>query len=507
MFNKDFLKIKTLGELKASDYQPRTIKEELRENLICKLKKKETIFEGVLGFSKTVIPDIERAILSRHNMILLGLRGQAKTRMARQMVDLLDEYIPVVAGSDLNDDPLQPISRYAIDLIKENGDAAPVEWLHRKNRYTEKLATPDVSVADLIGDSDPIKAATLKLPYSDERVIHFGLVPRSHRCIFVINELPDLQARIQVALFNILQEGDIQIRGFKLRIPLDIEFVFTANPEDYTNRGSIVTPLKDRIESQILTHYPKSINISKQITQQEARILEDQDATVSMHDLAKDLVEQVAFEARVSEYVDARSGVSARLTISGYENLMSAAERRSLLFNEAQTHVRISDFWGVVPAITGKIELVYEGEQEGPQKVAQILIGKSIRSLFPNYFPDPEKFKKETETNPYQEIVNWFGAGNSVDLLNDFPDKVYRKTLSSVPGLQGLVKKYHPKADADTQLFLMEFALHGLAEHSFLSKHLIDSGLQFRDLLSSMLTIDDQDDEDDDDLSDMDFYR
>ena len=507
MSNKDHLTIKSLGELKASGYRPKTVKEELRENLICKFKKKETIFDGVLGYSKTVIPDIERAILSRHNIILLGLRGQAKTRIARQMVDLLDEYIPVVEGSDLNDDPMAPISRYANDLIDELGDSTPIQWLHRSERYSEKLATPDVSVADLIGDSDPIKAATLKLPYSDERVIHFGLVPRSHRSIFVINELPDLQARIQVALFNILQEGDIQIRGFKLRIPLDIQFVFTANPEDYTNRGSIVTPLKDRIESQILTHYPKTISISKQITQQEARVLEEQKSEITIHDLAKDLVEQIAFEARDSEYVDARSGVSARLTITGYENLFSAAERRSLLFGEGKTHVRISDFWGVVPSITGKIELVYEGEQEGPQKVAQILIGKAVRSLFANYFPDPEKFKKETEANPYQKIVNWFSSGNAIDMLNDYPETVYRKTLTSVPGLHQLVKRYHPKADAETQLFLMEFALHGLAEYSFLSKHLIDSGLQFRDLLSSMLTIDDREEDEGEDFSDMDFYR
>lgn len=505
MFNKDHRRIKTLGELKESGYQPRGIKEELRENLIQKFRNKEPLFRGILGYEKTVIPDIERAILSRHNIILLGLRGQAKTRIARLMVELLDEFIPVVEGSELNDDPMAPISRYATDLIAELGDSTPIEWLHRSMRYSEKLATPDVSVADLIGDSDPIKAANLKLPYSDERVIHFGLVPRSHRGIFVINELPDLQARIQVALFNILQEGDIQIRGFKLRIPLDIQFVFTANPEDYTNRGSIVTPLKDRIESQILTHYPKTIEVAKQITEQEARVAEEQKKIVTIPDISKDLIEQLAFEARSSEYVDIRSGVSARLTISAYENLYSAAERRALLFNEPRAHVRISDFWGVIPSITGKIELVYEGEQEGPAKVAQILIGKAVRSVFASYFPDPEKFKKESGPNPYQKVVNWFGDGNAVDILNDFPEDVYRKTLRSVPGLQDLVKKFHPRVDEDTQLFLMEFALHGLAEYSFLSKHLVDSGLQFRDLLSSMLDMKERDDEDD--FSEEDFYR
>ena len=269
---ENLLKINTLGQLKATGYEPKSVKQELRDNLITKLKNKEDVFPGIWGYEETVVPDMQRAILSMHHINLLGLRGQAKTRMARMMVELLDEYIPVVAGSELNDDPLQPLSIYAKHLIAEKGDDTPVAWLHRLERYTEKLATPDVSVADLIGDADPIKAATLKLPYSDERVIHFGLIPRSHRGIFVINELPDLQARIQVSLFNILQEGDIQIRGFKVRLPLDIQFVFTANPEDYTNRGSIVTPLKDRIDSQIITHYPKSIEIGKKITLQEARI-------------------------------------------------------------------------------------------------------------------------------------------------------------------------------------------------------------------------------------------
>ena len=268
----DYKKITTLGQLKSAGYTSRTIKEELRANLIEKLKKKENAFEGIWGYEETVIPDLERALLAGHDINLLGLRGQAKTRLARLMVNLLDEYIPVIEGSELNDDPLDPISRFGRDKVKEAGDSLPIAWLHREERYTEKLATPDVSIADLIGDVDPIKAAALKLPYSDERVIHFGLIPRSHRCIFVINELPDLQARIQVALFNILQEGDIQIRGFKLRLLLDLQFVFTANPEDYTNRGSIVTPLKDRIDSQIITHYPKTIEIGRKITEQEARI-------------------------------------------------------------------------------------------------------------------------------------------------------------------------------------------------------------------------------------------
>jgi len=309
--------IKTLGELKASGYKPRSIKDELRENLIKKLQAKDTVFTGILGFEDTVIPDLERAILSRHNVLMLGLRGQAKTRLARLMVDLLDEYMPIVEGSELNDDPMQPLSRFAIDLIAEKGDETPVSWVHRSTRYVEKLATPDVSVADLIGDVDPIKAATLKLPYSDERVIHFGLIPRAHRSIFVINELPDLQARIQVALFNMLQEGDIQIRGFKLRLPLDVQFLFTANPEDYTNRGSIITPLKDRIESQILTHYPRTIEVAKAITAQEANLAKAQEKAIEVPELLKDLMETISFEARESEYIDEKSGVSARLSIAG----------------------------------------------------------------------------------------------------------------------------------------------------------------------------------------------
>jgi magnesium chelatase subunit I len=353
MTSEKLLKIKTLGELKSSGYKSKSIKEELRDNLIIKLRSGEKLFDSIKAFDETVIPDLQRAILSKHNILLLGLRGQAKTRIARLMTQLLDEYIPYIKGSDLNEDPLNPVSKSAAEQIKSEGNALQIEWMHRDDRYTEKLATPDVSVSDLIGDVDPIKAASLKLPYSDERVIHFGLIPRSHRGIFVINELPDLQARIQVSLFNILQEGDIQIRGFKLRLPLDIEFIFTANPEDYTNRGAIVTPLKDRIESQILTHYPKDIDTAKEITLQEAVIDTAQREKITSHKLIEDLLEQIAFEARSNEFIDPKSGVSARLTISGYENLFSAAERRMLINDDDKTAIRISDFWGVIPSITG----------------------------------------------------------------------------------------------------------------------------------------------------------
>ncbi len=489
--------ITTLGALKATGYEPQSIKEELRNNLIKNLKSGVNVFEGIWGYEDTVIPDIERAILAKHNINFLGLRGQAKTRIARTLTKLLDTYIPVVAGSDLNDDPLQPLSRYAIDLITEKGDETPIAWIHQDERYTEKLATPDVTIADLIGDVDPIKAASLKLPYSDERVIHYGLIPRSHRAIFVINELPDLQARIQVALFNILQEGDIQIRGFKLRLPLDVQFVFTANPEDYTNRGSIVTPLKDRIDSQIITHYPKSIEIGRKITEQEANLEPEQKEVVDVFELSKDLIEQIAFEARDSEYVDAKSGVSARLTISAYENLISGAERRSLLNGDDKVFVRVSDLLNVAPAITGKVELVYEGEQEGPGIVANNLIGKAIRTQFVDYFPDPEEIRKKKLKNPYEEITNWFGKGNMVDLLFEYSQKEYEKELNAVPGLGALVDRYIQSKHKAFRYFMMEFALYGLAEYSQLSKHTLEKGMQFKDLLSSMFTMPDPDEDED----------
>lgn len=485
-FNHSHLSIQTLGELRAANYQSKSIKEELRDNLLEKLRNKEQVFEGIWGYEDTVIPDMERAILSMHHINLLGLRGQAKTRIARQMVELLDEYIPIIAGSELNDDPLKPLSRYAHDVIAEKGDNTPITWLHRSERYNEKLATPDVSISDLIGDVDPIKAATLKLPYSDERVIHFGLIPRSHRCIFVINELPDLQARIQVSLFNILQEGDIQIRGFKLRLPLDIQFVFTANPEDYTNRGSIVTPLKDRIDSQIVTHYPKSIEIGRKITQQEAIVKKGQ-ASIVVHSILKDLIEQIAIEARNSEYVDAKSGVSARMTIAAYENILSTAERRSLLNDETTVTARVSDIYGAIPAINGKIELVYEGEVEGPVYVAQRLIGNALRAEFLKYFPDPEKAKKRKNgKNPFTQITSWFGEGNEIDLLNDLTETEYRARLKTIDGLSELVEAQYPDLTDEQAYFFMEFALHGLAEFSLISKQSLDKGIQFKDLLDSM---------------------
>lgn len=482
----DIKKIKTLAQLRSNGYKYKSIKDELRNNLIAALTGNKKIFEGIKGFDNTVIPQLQTAILSRHNILLLGLRGQAKTKIARLMIELLDEHVPFIAGSELFDDPLKPITRYGKEKIEEYADDTSVDWLPRSERYAEKLATPDVSVADLIGDVDPIKAATMKLTYADDRVIHFGMIPRSHRHIFVINELPDLQARIQVALFNILQEGDIQIRGFKLRLPLDIEFLFTANPEDYTNRGSIVTPLKDRIGSQILTHYPRSIEIASEITMQEAKIPAQQKSKIEAPHLLSLLIERVAFEARQSEYIDQKSGVSARLTIASWENIFSVAERRMLLNSEQKTTLRIADLAGIIPSITGKVELVYEGELEGIASVAYSLIGKAIRNEFTTLFPNPEKSKKKKTGNPYEKITQWFADGNELDILNYSGNDEYAAKLQTVPGLKELANTVLKEGDKNEELLMMEFILHGLAEYSQLSKKHMDSGYNFKDLMSGM---------------------
>ncbi len=480
--------IKTLGELKAAGYTQRSIKEELRRNLLQKLMKQETTFEGIHGYDYTVIPELERAILSKHNINLLGLRGQAKTRLARQMVNLLDEYIPVVGGSEINDDPLQPLSRYAKERIAEMGDDTPISWLHRDERFAEKLATPDVTVADLIGDVDPIKAANLKLNYADDRVIHFGMIPRAHRCIFVINELPDLQARIQVALFNILQEGDVQIRGFKLRLPLDIQFVFTANPEDYTNRGSIVTPLKDRIGSQIITHYPEDIQTAKTITRQETAEAASEKETVQVPSVAMDILEQISFEARKSEFIDAKSGVSARLSITAFENLLSTAERRALQNGSDSTTVRLSDFMGIIPAITGKVELVYEGEQEGAIGVAKQLIADAVKTQFETYFPKVAKLQKESDKDPYAEVVGWFFEQSSFELQDHLTDDAYQLQLDRIEPLDDLLEEYVPDLPSESQYFFKEMILWALSEYNRLSKYNLSDGVQFKDVYGGYIS-------------------
>jgi len=468
----------TFKELKDAGYIDKTINQEIQANLIARIKAKQPVFEGLWGYEDTVVPQLKKAILAGHHINLLGLRGQAKTKIARSMVDLLDEYMPIVKGSEINDSPFHPISKHARDLITEQGDNTPIAWVHRSNRFFEKLATPDVNVSDLIGDIDPIKAATLKLPYSDERVLHYGMIPRANRSIFVLNELPDLQARIQVSLFNILQEGDVQIRGFQLRMPLDIQFVFTANPEDYTNRGSIVTPLKDRIGSQIFTHYPKTIALAREITEQEARISAADKAAIRVPNLAKDLLEEVAFEARNSEYVDAKSGVSARLTISAMENLIAAAKLRLIETGSETTTIRLVDFMSIVPSITGKIELVYEGEQEGADEVAKMLIDKAVVTQFEQLFPRIPKLEKEGVKTPYTDLINWFD-NNFIELNYTDTDAEFFESLMSVKPLVAIIKEYAAELSDEDQAFCMELILWGLTISDKLDKSANDTLYKF----------------------------
>lgn len=505
--------ISTLGDLKASGYRPRSVKDEVRQNLVRKLKAGDDVFPGILGFDRTVIPQVQNALLGRHDFILLGLRGQAKSRIVRMLPDLLDEWIPEVEGSEIHDDPLAPVSKYARDLVAEKGDDTPVSWLHRSARYGEKLATPDTSIADLIGDIDPIKAATRKLTYADEEVIHFGIIPRTHRGIFAINELPDLQPRIQVGLLNIMEEQDIQIRGFNVRIPIDVLMVFTANPEDYTNRGSIITPLKDRIDSQILTHYPRELGIGVEITRQEAwadrQSGDGAPATpaVRVPHVFREVVEQVAFEARASEYVDQKSGVSARLTRAALEDLVSAAERRALVNGEAETTVRAADLHAIEPAVTGKVELVYEGEQEGAQGVARALVGRAVATIVKRYLPDPgEKNAPEGGGRAaYAEVLRWFSQGNTVDLDSDLRFEEYAHQLDRVDGLGALVDGHTSPSGPAEKASMMELALEMLHQHSLLGKEVADDGAQYADMMGSVLSglgsfgPDDEDDDFDED--------
>lgn len=477
--------IDTLGALRESGYTPRSVSDELRSNLIAALEQDRPLFEGIIGYDDTVIPEVQRAILAGHSMNLLGLRGQAKTRIARGMTALLDEWVPVLSGAPLPEDPMAPITPQGKAIVAEAGDAAPIEWMHRSDRYVEKLATPDVSVADLIGDIDPIKAANEGLDYSDPRALHFGLIPRSHRCIFAINELPDLQPRIQVALFNILQEGDIQIRGFQMRLALDIQFVFTANPEDYTNRGAIITPLKDRIQSQILTHYPSSMEDSMAITDQEADLATAQRDKVTVPTLVRRVLERIAFEARESEHIDERSGVSARLTISALEHLVAAGELRTLRNGTPRTQSRLTDLLAVVPAVNGKVELVYEGEQEGAAGVALSLVRRAIRREFPAVFPDPESIKKGKVEDPYQPVVAWFNR-NEAALLKDQTDEEYRSVLEDISGLPDIVDKYCPGIPAEERPAAMEFVLHGLAAFNEIGQSIVGSEVTFGDLIGNL---------------------
>jgi magnesium chelatase subunit I len=489
--------LRTLGELKAAGYQSVPVKDEIRRNLIRKLRAGQTLFPGILGYERTVVPQIQNALLARHDLILLGLRGQAKSRLIRQLPSLLDEFLPVVEGSELNDDPFAPVSKHARDLVRELGDETPVGWLSRQERYGEKLATPDTTIADLIGDIDPIKAAHRRLTYADEEVIHFGIIPRTNRGIFAINELPDLQPRIQVGLLNIMEEQDIQIRGFNIRFPLDVLMVFTANPEDYTNRGNIITPLKDRIDSQIITHYPRSIDVGIEITRQEA--WQDRgEVTVAVPHFIREIVEQIAFEARRSEYVDQKSGVSARMSRAALEDLISAAERRALLQDEQETVIRISDLLAIEPALTGKLELVYEGEQEGPQNVARLLIGRAIRTIFSRYFPDPSG--KRAGREPYQEILAWFARGNRSELSPEASFTEYATALDRVEGLATLVRRQSSPSSPAEKAVMMEFVLEALHQHSLLGKDIEESAMRYSDMMGSMLSglgdVEEEDEED-----------
>jgi len=477
--------IKNLGQLKASGYNPRGIKEEIQANLIEVLRSGKHPFQGIYGYENSVIPAIERGLLAAHDLLLLGLRGQAKTRIARQMVGLLDEYIPVIEGSELNEDPLHPLLETSRARIAELGDELPVSWVHRSERFFEKLATPDTSVADLIGDIDPIKAANNKLSFSDERAIHFGMIPRAHRCIFVINEIPDLQPRIQVSLFNILQEGDIQIRGFQKRLELDLQFVFTANPEDYTNRGSIVTPLKDRIGSQIHTHYPKDIETALKITAQETAEVQKRFPHVHLNTLASTIIEEIAFVSRESAYVDAKSGVSARMTISAFETLLTSAERRRLVLGADQTEVRLSDFYGCIPAIVGKLELVYEGEQEGAVSVAESLLGEALKKVYEASFPAFRNLKRTDEHNPFLALQNWFSAGGSIELLDEFSQSEYEGALDVAP-LNEFVEK-HSTSNGVPQVFLKEMVLWALSEYNQINRVRTAVSTDFNDVFGNLL--------------------
>src|SRR3990172_8475420 len=487
----------TIAALRQSGYKVLPVKEEVRNNLIAKLEKNEPLFQGIVGYEKRLIPAIVNAIRARHDILLLGLRGQAKSRLVRLFPTLLDDVIPIIKGCEINDNPFKPVCKRCVDLVSENGDDVEIEWIPREARFSEKLATPDVTIADLIGDIDPIKAATQKLHYSHEGAIHFGIIPRTNRGIFAINELPDLQPRIQVGLFNIMEEKDIQIRGFNVRIPLDVMIIFTANPEDYTNRGKLITPLKDRIDSQILTHYPKTIEDAIRITEQEAWVRRDGRALNVPH-YFKEIVEQAAFEARKSEFVDQKSGVSARLTITTMENLVSNAERRAILLGERNIVPRICDLPHALPGMTGKIELVFEGEQEGSVKVSKALVGKAVREVFKGYFPDPlerkQKHHAESRTplmdSEYQTVINWFESGNKIEISDDMTLDEYFKELDRVKGLRELTCR-HMKIDHNDRYHLasaMEFVLDGLHQSSRIAKDEVDHLTAYKDLVQSIFT-------------------
>ena len=465
----------TLGALRNSEYTAervaRSVKDELRDNLIARLRAKgatgESLFPGIVGYDDTVIPQIVNAVLSRHNFILLGLRGQAKSRILRALTTLLDPHTPYIAGSELRDNPYAPLSRFSRDLIAKSGDETPIAWLTPEDRYVEKLATPDVTVADLVGDVDPIKAARSGQELGSELTMHYGLLPRANRGIFAINELPDLAGKIQVALFNIMQEGDIQIKGYPVRLPLDVAIVFSANPEDYTARGKIVTPLKDRIGSEIRTHYPESIDEAIAITEQEAWTArsysgDDTVQRIEIPHYIREIVESVAFAAREDKKVDKRSGVSQRLPISTMELVVSNAERRALIHGESTVVPRVGDIYAALPGITGKIELEYEGEMRGADTVIREIIRQSVAAIFDSYFPSVNT----------QQIEQWFNLGGSVQLNDAQPSAA---SLEELKQIQGLFEKLSPlsitaKSEPEIAVSAAEFLLEGMHAHKRISR-------------------------------------
>ncbi|HZM14955.1 MAG TPA: magnesium chelatase [Candidatus Krumholzibacteria bacterium] len=512
--------LQTLGSLRSAGIRPLPVKEELRRNLRRRKSAGEPVFTGIIGYEHTVIPQLENALFAKHDFLLLGLRGQAKTRLLRQLTELLDEWVPAVAGCQINDDPYAPLCKRCRRLAAEAGDELPLAWMHRDERYHEKLATPDVTIADLIGDIDPIKAARDRLTFADEEVIHFGIVPRTHRGIFALNELPDLQPRIQVGLLNIMEEKDFQIRGFPVRLGIDVLMVFAANPEDYTNRGNIITPLKDRIASQILTHYPQNLADAIRITDQEAWT--ERGIAFQVPDYFREIVEQVAFEARRSEFVDQSSGVSARVSIAAYENLLSNLERRALATGEEPVRPRILDLQAMVPALSGKIELVYEGEQQGPDAVARHLIGQAVKTVFARHFPpvaregarrrtagggaeergsagrggheggaarrqapEDEAAAKERST-VYDRIVGWFSGGKRLELSDSMREAEYAAALRQVDGLEDVAGRYLRLADESALPGVMEFVLEGLYQNSFVAKESVERSTFYSDMLLRM---------------------
>ena len=455
---------RTLAELKESGYGGVSVKDEIRANLICKLKRREKLFPGVLGYDESVVPQLVNAILARHNLILLGLRGQAKSRIIRQLTNLLDEYIPIIAGSEVNDDPFHPISAYGRQMVALHGDMTHIDWVNRDARFVEKLATPDVTIADIIGDVDPIKAAKGGHLLSDELTIHYGLLPRANRGIFAINELPDLAGKIQVGLFNIMQEGDVQIKGYPVRLPLDVMLVFSANPEDYTARGKIISPLKDRIGAEIMTHYPKEISLGVEITRQEAWTTRDgfKDRLL-IPDFIRETIEQIAFEARDDQRIDKHSGVSQRLPISVMETVVSNAERRALTTGEEMIVPRIADIYAAIPSMTGKMELEYEGEQIGTHRIAKDLIKRAAGEVFSGYFVGIE----------FADTVRWFDEGNNLRLADTASADECTLLLESVPELieTALIPFDFNRQDKAQTVAACESALEGLYAENKISRN------------------------------------